>query len=191
LRVSHATPVRPAEQRPILDPTLAPVIIDWDLQFSHPATRLGSVYWASLCGGRKMPRRQELSPARMREFLPHVGLIDIVGDAPQEEPDFRVSLQGEHGAEVYGQVAHRPLDEALPPLVAQRWRQSFLVCLRAARAVRFCSQMLIGGRAWLEGEALVAPLGDGDAGVRSLFAVFACWQAEGFAAAGARRPLPA
>ncbi|HEY3639067.1 MAG TPA: PAS domain-containing protein [Rhizomicrobium sp.] len=178
--MSYAAPSRPAQQRAILDPALAPVIVDWELQFSRPPLKRASAYWSSLCGERKMPRRQELSPSRMREFLPHVNLIDIVRESPDGVPDFIVTLQGQHGYEIYGALAHRPLDEALPPLVAQRWRQSFLVCCHAGRPVRFRSQMSIGGKAWLEGEVLVAPLGDEETGVQSLFAVFACWQAEGF-----------
>jgi hypothetical protein len=179
--VSYAAPVHPAQQRPILDPTLAPLIIDWDLQFVRPPTRSASAYWISLRGDRKMPRRQDLSPAKMREFLPNVNLIDIVSEGFEGAADFRVSLQGQHGTEVYGSLANRPLDEVLPPHVVQRWRQAFDTCFQAAQPVRFTSKMLIGGRAWLEGEALIAPLGDIEAGVQSLFVVFTSWQAENFA----------
>lgn len=196
-RFQHATevlrvlcrPLAPAQQRSILDPTLAPLVTDWDLQFSRHPTRRACAYWISLCGDRRMPRRQELSPAKMRDYLPNVNLIDIVSDLSESTPDFRVSLQGQHGTEVYGQVANRPLDEVLPPNVVQRWRQAFLTCFEAARPVRFCSKMLIGGRAWPEGEALLAPLGDDQAGVQSLFVVFTSWQADGFG--GSVAPFPA
>jgi hypothetical protein len=127
-----------------------------------------------------MPCRAELSPAKMRGYLPNVNLIDIVSKSFESTPDFRVSLEGQHGTEVYGQVANRPLEEVLPPNVVKRWRQAFLTCFQAARPVRFCSKMLIGGRAWLEGEALIAPLGDDETGVQALFVVFTSWQAEGF-----------
>jgi hypothetical protein len=135
-----------------------------------------------------MPPRTELSPAKMRDFLPNVNLIDIVSNASEAIPEFRVSLQGQHGTDIFGQVTNRPLEEVLPPHVVQRWRQAFLTCFQAARPVRFCSKMLIGGRAWLEGEALVAPLGDDQAGVQSLFVVFTSWQVEGFGGAGASLP---
>ena len=186
--MSYAAPAAPAQQCAILDPALAPVVTDWELQFSRPSTRRACDYWLSLRGDRKMPRRHELSPARMRDFLPHVNLIDVIRDAGSSEPDFRVALQGQHGTDVYGQIAHQPLEQVLPLHVAQRWRQSFLTCFQAVRPVRFCSQMLIGGRTWLDGEALVAPLGD-ETGIQSLFAVFACWQAYGFV--GSQTPLPA
>jgi hypothetical protein len=182
--VSYAAPLAPAQQRPILDPTLAPLITDWDLQFTRQSTQRACAYWISLRGNRKMPQRQDLSPVKMRDFLPNVNLIDIVSDVSESTPDFRVSLQGQHGTDVYGQVANRPLDEVLPPNVVQRWRQAFLTCFQAERPVRFCSKMLIGGRAWLEGEALLAPLGDRAGGVQSLFVVFTSWQAEGFGAGG-------
>lgn len=127
-----------------------------------------------------MPRRQELSPAKMREFLPNVNLVDIMFAASGAVSDFRVTLQGQHGTEVYGQVTNRRLEEVLPPHVVKRWREAFLTCFEAARPIRFCSKMLIGGRPWLQGEAFMAPLGDDEMGVRSLFVVFTSWQAEGF-----------
>lgn len=182
--MSYAAPTVPAQQRPIVDPTLAPLVIDWDLQFTRQPTQRACAYWMSLCADRKMPRRQELSPARMREFLPNVNLIDIVCDASGAIPDFRVSLQGQHGTDIYGQVANRALEEVLPPHVVQRWRQAFLTCFRAGQPVRFCSKLLIGGKAWLEGEAFLAPLGDDETGVHSLFVVFVSWQAEGSACMG-------
>ena len=104
----------------------------------------------------------------------------------KDKHDFRISLQGQHGTEIYGQVANRRLDDALPPHVVKRWREVFLICFQAAQPVRFTSQMLIGGKAWLEGEALLAPLGDNEARVQSLFVVFVSWQAEGFG--GIRTP---
>jgi hypothetical protein len=178
--VSYAAPLAPSQQRAILDPTLAPLVLDWDLQFSRQPTQRACAYWHSLCGDRKMPRRHELSPAQMREFLQNVNLIDVVCDPSEAPPDFRVSLQGQHGTEVYGQVANRQLEEVLPPHVVKRWREAFLTCFQAARPVRFCSKMLIGGRVWIEGEALLAPLGDDKMGVQSLFVVLVSWQAENF-----------
>ncbi len=178
--MSYAVPLAPSQQRAILDPTLAPLIMDWDLQFTRQPTQRACAYWFSLRGDRGMPRRQELSPAKMREFLPNINLIDVVYDSSEATPDFRVSLQGQHGTEVYGQIANRRLEEVLPPHVVKRWRETFLTCFQAARPVRFCSKMLIGGRAWLEGEAFLAPLGDDETGVQSLFVVFVSWQAEGF-----------
>jgi hypothetical protein len=178
--LSYAAPLAPAQQRPILDPTLAPLVTDWDLQFSRQPTQRACAYWTSLCTDRSMPRRQDLSPSKMRDYLPNVNLIDIVFDSSEGAPDFRVSLLGQHGTEIYGQVANRRLEEVLPPHVVQRWRQAFLTCFQAARPVRFCSKMLIGGRAWLEGEAFLAPLGDDQMGVQALFVVFTSWQAEGF-----------
>jgi len=186
--VSYAAPRATAQQRPILDPTLAPLVTDWELQFTRQPTQRGSAYWISLCGDRKMPQRTDLSPAKMRDFLPNVNLIDIVSNSSEAIPDFRVSLQGQHGTDTYGQVTNCRLEEVLPPHVVQRWRRAFLTCFQAARPVRFCSKMLIGGRAWLEGEALVAPLGDDRTGVQSLFVVFTSWQVESFGGTGASLP---
>jgi hypothetical protein len=153
------------------------ITVDWGLAFSQPATNKALSYWRSLCGARKMPERGELSPQAMRAFLTYVNLVDVVAGPVSGSFEYRVSLQGQHARGLHGHVAHRKLVEALPRQAEQRWRYCFETVRQAARPARFRS--LINGKQWLEGELLVAPLGNEKNGIESLFCVLVSWRADG------------
>src|SRR5436309_11449465 len=59
-------------------PELWPVTADWDLQFARAPVQKAIAYWNSLLRGRKMPARHELTPRAMKNFIPHVNLVDVV-----------------------------------------------------------------------------------------------------------------
>jgi hypothetical protein len=179
--VSLAACVRSDQPRQILEPALSPVTVDWDLDFAREPLRKALGYWVSLCKDRTMPRRQELNPYRMRAFLPHVNLVQVVRESPGKPVDYIMTLEGQHTHEVYGAVGRRRLHEVLPPAIEERWRRGFGLVLEAARPARFSSSMHVGGKPWLQGEALVAPLGDEINGIEAFFAVFASWPAPGIA----------
>ncbi|TDQ84322.1 PAS domain-containing protein [Dongia mobilis] len=40
-------------------------------------------YWRELCGGRQMPSRVDLDPAAIRDLLPYLLLVDMVGTPPR------------------------------------------------------------------------------------------------------------
>jgi hypothetical protein len=66
-------------------------------------------YWTRIAGARPMPRRADLDPLDIPKLLPHVMLVDVVGER------YRYRLIGtandeEHGVSVTG----RYLDEVLP-----------------------------------------------------------------------------
>jgi hypothetical protein len=48
--------------------------------------------WRDACGGRAMPRRADISPAKLKSCLPYVTLIDVVEGDPI---DFRYRLLGQ------------------------------------------------------------------------------------------------
>jgi hypothetical protein len=177
--VSLGTFLRSERPREILGPTLSPVTVDWNLGFVSETAKSGLAYWASLCSGRKMPGRQELSPSRMRGFLQHVTLVNVVRESQGGAMDFVVTLQGQHNQDIYGPVAHRRLRDALPAHLEQRWRDGLELATNAARPVRLSSRMSVDGKSWLAGEVLIAPLGDERHGVEALFAVLASWPEHG------------
>jgi hypothetical protein len=177
--VSLSASLRAEGPREILEPNLSPVDIDWELNCLRDATRQALHYWQSLCGGRRMPRRSELRPAAMRSFISHVNLVDVVRSSPAAPDDYIVTLEGHHAHEIYGAVAHRRLDEILPPHLEQRWRNGFSLVRQVERPVRFSSTMNAGGRSWLAGESLMAPLGEEGRGVEALFVVLVTWSVQG------------
>jgi hypothetical protein len=157
------------------DTARAPITVDWKLGFARAPTRLGLAYWQSLCGSRTMPRRDELKPQPMRSYLAHVNLIDVKTD-DAARADYMVSLQGQHAQAVFGCIAHKKLDEALPAHIAERWRNCFDIVHEAARPVRFASRIASGSKLWLDSESLLAPLGAER--IDSLFLVFVSWPAD-------------
>lgn len=155
------------------DAVLAPITLDWDLGFTRTPTRFVLGYWRSLCAGRTMPQRREINPRPIRSFLRHVNLIDIRSEA-SGRVDYIVSLQGQHALEVFGPIAHKKLDDALPAHISERWRNCFDIARTAMRPVRFASRIASGGKLWLDSESLLAPLGQGK-DVDSLLLVFVSW----------------
>jgi hypothetical protein len=156
---------------------LAPIAVDWELAFTRAPTKKALVYWRSLCRGRAMPARSELSPRAMQEFLPHVSVVDIVPDRVHGF-EYIVSLQGRHPTEVLGNVKGRRLGDIFSQELAERWRGCFEPARAAAAPVRLLTRASTLARNWLACEVLIAPLGDGAGNLQSLFWVFAAWRAE-------------
>lgn len=172
--MSLSASLRAIPPREVLQPKFAPVAVDWQLECTSKPARQALDYWKMICGERAMPRRQALSPFAMRGFLQHVNLVDIVRDGDGRVTDYVMTLEGQHTHEVFGAVARKKLDEALPPHLVQRWRNGFGLVCEVVRPVRFFSSMDVGGKAWLAGEALIAPLGDNDI-IEALYVAFASW----------------
>jgi hypothetical protein len=182
--VAACAPSTVLQLRTGTEAVFAPITVDWGLAFMKPCTQKALAYWRSLCSGRKMPQRRELSPKAMREFLFHVNLVDVIRATDGSVADYTVSLQGQHAHDTYGPVMQRSLGQVLPPPIEARWRSCFGVACSAARPVRFHSRVAAGGKLWMEAEVLIAPLGDEIVGVDSLFAAFASWPAEAVVAPG-------
>jgi hypothetical protein len=51
--------------------------------FRSPRVAALFSYWCSLCAGRAMPARSDVDPSAIRNLLPHLMLVDMVGDPPR------------------------------------------------------------------------------------------------------------
>jgi hypothetical protein len=150
-----------------------PIVIDQDLAFRHPANRDALTYWRSKCAERAMPSRAALDPVEMRGFLPHVGLAEVtLSTGPAI---YRIRLAGTIIEEVFGPVTGQPLEHALPPKVAARWRSLFDVALEAAAPVRATTRITHQEQTFLTAEVLMAPLSEDGLAVSMLFACVAFW----------------
>lgn len=127
--------------------------------------------WRDACGGRAMPRRADISPAKLKSCLPHVTLIDVVEGDPI---DFRYRLLGQKlidgfGSNITGGLHTQHADRTSPTwpffdgycrCVATRQTQSF------EHQFRNRSQTLVRlqARAWPlsdDGETVTGLLGGG------------------------------
>src|SRR5690349_17592185 len=100
---------------------LTPVYYDWSLAFEHETTRNGLAYWNERRGTQSIPLFKDLRPRGMKDFIANVSVIEsrVRGDGSAE---YSVRLTGERVRERYGTVAHRKLQEFLPPEMERRWR---------------------------------------------------------------------
>ena len=154
-------------------PELPPIGVDRTLIFTRPETQKGYAYWQACCGTREMPSRSDISPSGMREFLPHVGLLDWSEDNGQTE--FHIRLAGTRVEQLIGAATGKKLHEIAPPVVLKRWNMMYRLVCDEARPFRFTSRVTALGKDWLASEFLVAPLSDDGKTVNMLFGVLVAW----------------
>jgi hypothetical protein len=154
-------------------PDLPPVSYDWALAFTHETTRKGLAYWTEQRGAKPMPSAKDLSPRGMKDFIPHVSLIE---SRVREDGkiDYSVRLTGERVRERYGAVAHRKLQEFLPLEMERRWREALELVRSARTPLRVHGRMSYADSTWLYQETLLAPLSD-DTGAVSMFLLVTAW----------------
>ncbi len=155
-------------------PDLPTVRIDRTLCFEHPALIRAYAYWKARRGHRTMPTRADIDPVEMREFLPHVGLVDVLkpADAPV---DYRIRLAGSHVESVFNGITGRLLSQFLEPAIEERWRYAFDLMIAEAAPLRFTARISYERKTWLISETLLAPLSDSGQGIGMLFGGFAAW----------------
>jgi hypothetical protein len=93
--------------------------------------REGYEYWRRKAGQGKLPRRAEIDPVEIPRLLPHIRLVDVVGQGR-----FRYRLVGtvtrqQHTADPTG----RYVDEVLPPPAGPRIVEVYAECVRDCRPV--------------------------------------------------------
>ena len=53
---------------------------DLDITEATAAVRNGHAYWQEKCAGRRMPSRSDIDPSEIKQYLPHITLVDVVDD---------------------------------------------------------------------------------------------------------------
>jgi hypothetical protein len=156
------------------DPTqlaLPPVTLDWTLDFASSELKQAMAYWRSCCGQRKRPAREDLNPVGMAAFLKHVVLIDV-HHMPGAKRAYRVRLAGTYVEQVYGPISGHQVHEVLPPAISDRWQKCFDAVVAANRPLRLTGRVGFKNKSWLNGEILLAPLGDEGCPVSMIFIAF-------------------
>ncbi len=157
---------------------LPPVEIGRDMVFRCPENGAGIAYWRAKRGGRKMPARADIDPLEMRAFLPHVGLLETPDGSP-ERPDYRIALAGTAIEAVLGPLTGRLLQEAVPPIIARRWRSLYDVVIAEAVPLRAVSRVAFSAKNFLMGEVLAAPLSADGRRIDTLFITLVFWSEPG------------
>lgn len=135
-----------------------PSRVDATLAFDAPLLREALAAWRAAAGERALPRRIDMTPRRMKRFLSHVAVLDIVREAGRTR--YRVRVAGTALERTFGGLAGRFLDEALPEPFRSRWAATLKVPLSARCAVRSIGRVEYLNQVYLTAETFYGPLGD-------------------------------
>lgn len=152
---------------------MPPVHIDRSLNLTRAATIKGRDYWLALRGNRLMPARADISPRDMREFLPNIGLAELVS-LPGGDEDYAMRLAGGKIEEIFGSLTGQPIGKILAPEIAARWRLIFEEVRRSKAPLVASSRMAFNNLRHLKQELFIAPLGENGT-VQMLFGVLDIW----------------
>jgi hypothetical protein len=157
-----------------LSDDMPPVHIDRTLhQLTRTPVIRGRDYWLALRGSRAMPTRAEIAPRDMREFLPHVGLLESM-PLPGASEDYFVRIAGGKMEEIFGPMTGQFIRNVLPPEIAGRWRVILDEVRRSRMPLVATSRVAYNNLRHLKQELFIAPLGEDDE-VRMLFGALDIW----------------
>lgn len=155
----------PDDGLPSFSDDLPPVFVDRSLNLMRAATIKGRDYWNSLRGTRPMPSRADVSPRDMREFLSHVGLVEVVAGT-DGAVDYTMRIAGGKIEEIFGSLTGQPIAKSLPPETASRWRLVFDEIRKGGVPLAVTGRVAYANLRHLKYELFVAPLGeDGEVGM--------------------------
>lgn len=118
-----------------------------------------------------MPSRSDLNPTAMKQFTPHIGLVEVCGN--KEHPYF-IRRAGARWEDVYGPMTGKYLSDFLPPNVAETWYEAFDHVRDGKAPVRLTAEVDFKKKTWLSIEMLIAPLGEQET-VTMLLTCFVSW----------------
>ena len=130
---------------------------DFDLNVRHWALTALLDLWRAAHRGSALPRRADISPASFGRAMPHVTLIDIVGNPPR----YRWRLIGSHVTRRLGRdLSGRWFDEVYGPEALNRLTATYGLSLEHRVAIRFTGSMAFAGKDHIPYEAVHMPLVD-------------------------------
>jgi len=138
------------------DPTLA---------FHDPCYETFLDLWRGKMGGRAMPRRSDITPRDLKDFLRDIVMFQRISRNPSQ---YTWRLVGTKVTEVAGHQtgrsfdAGRTFDESVPPEHLPRWIECGDLILDGGKPLRFLGRVHINGREYLDAENLFVPLANDD-----------------------------
>jgi hypothetical protein len=163
----------PDDGFPYVSDDLPPVFVDRSLNLMRSATIKGRDYWNALRAGRPMPARADVSPRDMREFLPNIGLVEVV-TAPDGTISYTMRIAGGKIEEIFGPLTGQPLADALPQETALRWRLVFDEVRQSGVPLAVSGRVAYANLRHLKYELFVAPLGE-DGKIGTILGVLDIW----------------
>ena len=134
---------------------------------TQPVLRPVLDYWEQKRAGRAMPRRQDIEPAELKAYLPHISLVE-----PLPGGDFRYRLVGSAITERYGRNSTgKTFREIYPdrPDIALWLTRVMEAVVAHRRPVLATGSLGAVGKEHVLSEALLLPLSDDAGNVTTIF----------------------
>lgn len=128
------------------DPTLA---------FSLPRYGQLVTIWRAKAAGRAMPRRSDITPRDLKDFLREVILIQRVSTNPSR---YVWRIIGTGVTDILGHHTGKTFDESVPTEHLVRWTEVSDLILSSQQPLRLRGRVHIHGREYLDAENLYLPL---------------------------------
>ena len=127
-------------------------------EFDSPLLREALSVWREKAGGQPWPRREDMTPRAMKNFLPHVAIVEVVGSA--DTVRYRVRLAGSWVEQRVVPMTGKFLDEVIPEPQLQNFQSIFHLALGMGGPIRlFASGLKFQNKDYLDIEDFFAPLG--------------------------------
>src|SRR5271155_1371775 len=136
----------------------APSRCDPTLAFETPMLGRALALWQEKAVGREIPSRRDMGARALKAFLPHVTIVDVVGEGAARRYRFR--LLGTAVADLFGNLTGKFVDEAIVSPFRERWSAIMSATLDAGAPLRFFGRVEYNNRDYLSLELLLAPLSD-------------------------------
>lgn len=130
---------------------------DPTLTFSQPRYDQLVAVWREKSAGRKMPRRSDLTPRDLKDYLRDLLLCNRISVNPSR---YMWRLIGSTVAEILGNYTGKTFEESIPPQQLERWIESSDMILSSEIPWRMRGRVHVGGRDYLDAENLYLPLAD-------------------------------
>ncbi|HJT42334.1 MAG TPA: PAS domain-containing protein [Rhizomicrobium sp.] len=115
--------------------------------------------WHTKADGRTMPRRSDLSPRDLKEFLRNIVLFQ----RDQVNPSHYIwRLIGTKVTEITGHHTGKSFEETLSPSHVERWVNCYDLVLAGKQPLRFLGRVHLTGREYLDADNLFVPLANDD-----------------------------
>lgn len=132
------------------DPTLA---------FTESCYERFLALWETKRGERDMPRRSEMTPRDLKDFLRNIVMFQRVSEDPSR---YSWRIIGTGVTEILGHNTGKTFEETVPPEYLSRWVECGDMILDGGQPLRFLGRVHINGREYLDAEHLYVPLANDD-----------------------------
>jgi hypothetical protein len=102
-----------------------------------------------------MPKRSEMTPRDLKDFLRDIGIFERIKENPSS---YVIRLVGTGVTHVTGHVTGKTFEESVPPDLLPRWIESCDLMLDGGKPLRFLGRVHLNGHEYLDAEHLYVPL---------------------------------